>query len=73
MSRVGFEPTIPVFEREKTVHALDGAVTVIGNFICQPTETVNVFYMEGAHLRKVQAGAKMDFQDPFASFMQNMQ
>jgi hypothetical protein len=30
MPRVGFEPTIPVFERPKTVHALDGAATVIG-------------------------------------------
>jgi hypothetical protein len=28
--RVGFEPTIPVFERAKTVHALVGAATVIG-------------------------------------------
>jgi hypothetical protein len=27
---VGFEPTIPAFEREKTVHALDSAATVIG-------------------------------------------
>jgi hypothetical protein len=27
---VGFEPTIPVFERAKTVHALDRAATVIG-------------------------------------------
>jgi hypothetical protein len=27
---VGFEPTIPAFEREKTVHALDGAVIVSG-------------------------------------------
>jgi hypothetical protein len=26
---VGFEPTIPVFERAKTVHALDRAATVI--------------------------------------------
>jgi hypothetical protein len=34
MPRVGFEPTIPVFERAKTVHALDRAATVIGyNFI----------------------------------------
>jgi hypothetical protein len=24
-----FEPTTPVFERTKTVHALDGAATVI--------------------------------------------
>jgi hypothetical protein len=30
MPRVGFEPTIPVFERAKTDHALDGAATVIG-------------------------------------------
>jgi hypothetical protein len=30
MSRVGFEPTFPVFERAKTVHALDSAATVIG-------------------------------------------
>jgi hypothetical protein len=30
MPRVGFEPTIPVFEGAKTVHALDRAVTVIG-------------------------------------------
>jgi hypothetical protein len=30
MPRVGFEPTIPVFARAKTVHALDRAVTVIG-------------------------------------------
>jgi hypothetical protein len=27
---VGLEPRIPVFEREKTVHALDRAATVIG-------------------------------------------
>jgi hypothetical protein len=31
MPRVGFEPTIPVFEWEKTVYALDRAVTVIGH------------------------------------------
>jgi hypothetical protein len=30
MPEVGFEPTIPVFERAKTVHALDRATTVIG-------------------------------------------
>jgi hypothetical protein len=30
MPRVGFEPTISVFEREKTVQALDRAVTVTG-------------------------------------------
>jgi hypothetical protein len=31
MPRVRFEPTIPVFERAKTVHALDRATTVIGS------------------------------------------
>jgi hypothetical protein len=30
MPQVGFEPTIPVFERAKTVYALDRAATVIG-------------------------------------------
>jgi hypothetical protein len=30
MPRVGFEPTIPVFERAKTVHGFDAAATVIG-------------------------------------------
>jgi hypothetical protein len=30
MPEVGFEPMIPVFERAKTVHALDCAATVIG-------------------------------------------
>jgi hypothetical protein len=30
MPRVGFEPKTPIFERAKTVHALNWAVTVIG-------------------------------------------
>jgi hypothetical protein len=30
MPQVGFEPTTPVLERAKTVHALDSAATVIG-------------------------------------------
>jgi hypothetical protein len=30
MPRIGFESTIPAFERGKTVHALDRAATVIG-------------------------------------------
>jgi hypothetical protein len=33
MPWVGFEPTIPAFERAKTVHALDRAATVIGRHI----------------------------------------
>jgi hypothetical protein len=31
MSCMGFEPTIPVSERAKIVHALDRSVTVTGN------------------------------------------
>jgi membrane glycosyltransferase len=30
MPRVGSEPTTPVFERAKAIHALDRAATVIG-------------------------------------------
>jgi hypothetical protein len=33
MPRVGFESTIPAFERAQTVHALDRAATVIGLFM----------------------------------------
>jgi hypothetical protein len=39
MPRVGFEPTIPVFERAKTVHALDRAAVVIGNAPYRDVET----------------------------------
>jgi hypothetical protein len=34
MPGVGFEPTIPVFERVNTVHALDRAAAVIGKIHC---------------------------------------
>jgi hypothetical protein len=33
MPQVGLEPTIPIFERAKIVHALDSAATVIGSFM----------------------------------------
>jgi hypothetical protein len=33
MRRVGFKPTIQVFEQAKTVHASDRAATVIGKNI----------------------------------------
>jgi hypothetical protein len=35
MASVGFEPTILVFEREKRVHALKSAATVIGGGVCK--------------------------------------
>jgi hypothetical protein len=33
MPCVGFEPTIAAFEREKGLHALDRAATVIGHLM----------------------------------------
>jgi hypothetical protein len=42
---VGFEPTIPAFERAKIVHALDSAATVIGRQqaeVIQNHESANV-------------------------------
>jgi hypothetical protein len=41
MPRVGFEPTIPVFERAKADHALDRAAAVIG--ILSPTAPYSFF------------------------------
>jgi hypothetical protein len=35
MPRAGFEPTTPVFERSKTVRALDGEVTGTGKYVNQ--------------------------------------
>jgi hypothetical protein len=48
MSEVGFKPTIPVFERAKTVHAFDSTATVIGvrNIYCTN------FYVETDGKRK---------------------
>jgi hypothetical protein len=36
MPQVGLEPTIPAFERTKTVHAQDRAATVIGMELAIP-------------------------------------
>jgi hypothetical protein len=38
MTRVGFETTIPVFERAKTVHALDRAAIVIDKDLLYPID-----------------------------------
>jgi hypothetical protein len=38
MPRVGFEPTIPAFERAKTVHALHREAPVIGAIKYYPTK-----------------------------------
>jgi hypothetical protein len=39
MPQVGFEPTIAVFERAKTVHVLDRAATVIGTTLLYVSAT----------------------------------
>jgi hypothetical protein len=41
MLRVGFEFTIPVFEKAKMVHALHRAATVIGNFVIYSVQFFN--------------------------------
>jgi hypothetical protein len=44
MLQVGFEPMIPVFERAKTLHALDCGVSVIG-FPMQNTRVQIVVFL----------------------------
>jgi hypothetical protein len=40
MPQEGFEPTVPVFERAKTVHVLDRAATVIGSLYMYLLQTL---------------------------------
>jgi hypothetical protein len=48
ISRVGFKPTVPVFERARTVRNLDRAATVMGSGYCMGTvkilETLHYFH-----------------------------
>jgi hypothetical protein len=56
---VGFEPTIPVFEREKTVDALDHAVTVTGAICCHlPIIKQKHGYLESTRTYKEADGCK---------------
>jgi hypothetical protein len=41
MPRVGFELTIPQFERVKTVHALDRAATVIATVMTNKVKSLS--------------------------------
>jgi hypothetical protein len=45
MPPVGFEHTIPLFERSKAVHALDCAATMIGSTISYPDL---IFFFNGS-------------------------
>jgi hypothetical protein len=47
MPRVGFELTIPIFERAKTIHDLDRAGTVIGKPISSNVYTIPKFEVDG--------------------------
>jgi hypothetical protein len=47
MPLVEFEPTVPVFERAKTVHDLVRAATVIGEVEDRVTKYYNVDKMRG--------------------------
>jgi hypothetical protein len=50
MPRVGFKPTIPVFQRANTVHSLDCAATVIGKQCHIPYKNYGFL---GVWLRKI--------------------
>jgi hypothetical protein len=43
---MGFEPTILVFERAKTVHILDRAATVIGAYATAPLNLLYVLVLQ---------------------------
>jgi hypothetical protein len=45
MPRLGFEITIPVFERANTVHTLDGEATVIGICDFHENECLSLCYL----------------------------
>jgi hypothetical protein len=59
MPWVGFEPTIPSFERAKTVHALDGAATVIGLSDIQLIE-----FRKGARYKHVWPKPNQNLESP---------
>jgi hypothetical protein len=57
---VGFEHTIPVFERAKRVHALDREATVNGHYLVHLIEIKNVVAVVGK--LRVQTTAPTDQQ-----------
>jgi hypothetical protein len=53
--RVGFEPTIPAFERGKKVHVLDRAAAMIGTTTTTTTTTTNNNNNNNNNLRALQS------------------
>jgi hypothetical protein len=67
MPWVGFEPTIPAFERAKTVHALDRAVIVIGASASTAYKYGTEYHIN-VTLVTVQSWTELNNEDDFASF-----
>jgi hypothetical protein len=53
MPRVGFEPTVPVFEREKTVHALERAATINSLLGILVVQIPKIIYSSGLIMQEV--------------------
>jgi hypothetical protein len=51
MPLAGFEPTIPVFKRAETFHALDRAATVTGQGVCLVCQII-CYFMDKQHTRE---------------------
>jgi hypothetical protein len=64
MPRVEFEPTIPVFEQAKTVHAFDRAATVIGRYMYTRTYRIKICSFCGPLLIAINRNAKCRFCVP---------
>jgi hypothetical protein len=56
MSQVGFEPRIRVFERTKTVHALDRAATVTGTIDICSLNIAPLFLVETLEVKEYEMG-----------------
>jgi hypothetical protein len=56
MPQVGFEPTIPVFERQKTVRASDRSA--VGSGTLRLRGAVNILITSHAQLRQVDVSVK---------------
>jgi hypothetical protein len=59
MPPVGFEPTIPVFERAKTVHVLDRAATAIGALLTTHKEIPTNFLLLYSLIQALAASMKL--------------
>jgi hypothetical protein len=68
MPRVGFEPTIPVFERVKTVYALDRQDSVIG-LSFTVTFKSELLYINGIVIRESNRSVSDLFQCTYGNIL----